>query len=102
MAHATQRGATADREHHMKLLYFDDFKLGVLKGDNTVVDVSAIVRDIPHTGPGDLINGLIERFGTYRAKLENEASGTEVSLLGLRHAPAISVLPVCVLTRREE
>ena len=38
----------------MKLLYFDDYKLGVLKGDR-VVDVSSVVRDIPHTGPGDLI-----------------------------------------------
>ena len=33
----------------MKLLFFDDFKLGVLKGD-TVVDVSDVVRNIPHTG----------------------------------------------------
>ncbi len=45
----------------MKLLYFDDFRLGVLKGD-TVVDVSKTVKGIPHTGPHDLINGLIERF----------------------------------------
>ena len=44
----------------MKLLFFDDFKLGVLKGD-AVVDVSDVVRDIPHTGPGNLISGLIER-----------------------------------------
>jgi len=34
----------------MKLLFFDDFKLGVLNGD-TVVDVSQAVQDIPHTGP---------------------------------------------------
>ena len=40
----------------MKLLFFDDFKLGVLKGD-AVVDVSDVVRDIPHTGPHNLING---------------------------------------------
>ena len=32
----------------MKILYFDDFKLGVLKGDK-VVDVSAAVKDIPHS-----------------------------------------------------
>ena len=53
----------------MKLLFFDDFKLGVLKADQ-VVDVSALVRDIPHTGPHNLISGLIERFGDYRGKLE--------------------------------
>ena len=53
----------------MKLLFFDDFKLGVLKGD-TVVDVSPVVRDIPHTGPHNLISGLIERFADYRGALE--------------------------------
>ena len=45
----------------MKLLFFDDFKLGVLHGDS-VVDVSHLVREVPHTGPHDLINGLIERL----------------------------------------
>ncbi len=74
----------------MKLLYFDDFKLGVLKGDGTVVDVSAIVRDIPHTGPGDLINGLIERFAAYRPKIEAAvASGTGVPLASVRIRPPL-------------
>ena len=49
----------------MKLMFFDDFKLGVLKGD-AVVDVSAVVKDIAHTGPHDLISGVIERFDDYR------------------------------------
>ena len=50
----------------MKLLYFDDFKLGVLKGDS-VVDVSSVGAATSRTpGPGDLINGLIERFDEYR------------------------------------
>jgi 2-keto-4-pentenoate hydratase/2-oxohepta-3-ene-1,7-dioic acid hydratase in catechol pathway len=53
----------------MKLVYFDDYKLGVLKGD-TVVDVSPVIEKIPHTGPHDLINGLIERFAEYRPRLE--------------------------------
>ena len=57
----------------MKLLFFDDFKLGVLKGD-TVVDVSEVVRDIPHTAPHNLISGLIERFADYRGALEKTAS----------------------------
>jgi len=58
----------------MRLLYFDDFRLGVLKGD-AVVDVSKLVRGIPHTGPHDLISGLIERFADYRKKLEKAAAG---------------------------
>jgi 2-keto-4-pentenoate hydratase/2-oxohepta-3-ene-1,7-dioic acid hydratase in catechol pathway len=68
----------------MKILFFDDYKLGVLKGD-TVVDVSAVVKDIPHLGPHDLINGLIERFDEYRPKLEAAvASGTGVAVAGVR------------------
>jgi 2-keto-4-pentenoate hydratase/2-oxohepta-3-ene-1,7-dioic acid hydratase in catechol pathway len=53
----------------VKLLFFDDFKLGVLEGD-AVVDVSQTVRDIPHPGPHELISGLIERFADYRRRLE--------------------------------
>ena len=30
----------------MKIMYFDDYRLGVLKGD-AVVDVSEVVRSIP-------------------------------------------------------
>jgi 2-keto-4-pentenoate hydratase/2-oxohepta-3-ene-1,7-dioic acid hydratase in catechol pathway len=70
----------------MKLAYFDDFKLGVLKGD-TIVDVSSVVRDIPHTGPHNLISGLIERFADYRKRLEDAAasgSGAPVGNVKLR------------------
>jgi 2-keto-4-pentenoate hydratase/2-oxohepta-3-ene-1,7-dioic acid hydratase in catechol pathway len=56
----------------MKLMYFDDYKLGVVTGD-AVVDVSSVVQDIPHTGPHDLINGVIARFGEYRPRLEEAA-----------------------------
>jgi len=74
----------------MKLLYFNDFKLGVLKGDNTVVDVTAAVQDIPHTGPGDLISGLIERFSSYRQKLEDAAArGQGVPLASVRIRPPL-------------
>src|SRR5213083_653348 len=74
----------------MKILYFDDFKLGVLKGDNAVVDVSAVVKDIPHVGPGDLINGLIERFSSYRQKLEDAAArGQGVPLASVRVRPPL-------------
>jgi len=73
----------------MKLLYFDDYKLGVLKGSN-VVDVSAVVRDIPHTGPGDLINGLIARFDQYRGKFEDAAASNQgVPLSSLRVRPPL-------------
>jgi len=73
----------------MKLVYFDDWKLGVLKGDN-VVDVSQVVRDIPHTGPGELINGLIANFSQYKGKLEDAAaSGKGVPLSSVRIRPPL-------------
>ncbi|MCC7367332.1 MAG: fumarylacetoacetate hydrolase family protein [Chloroflexi bacterium] len=70
----------------MKLLFFDDFKLGVLKGES-VVDVSAVVQEIPHLGPHDLLNGLIERFAEYRPKLEaavERGAGVPVSSVRIR------------------
>jgi 2-keto-4-pentenoate hydratase/2-oxohepta-3-ene-1,7-dioic acid hydratase in catechol pathway len=74
----------------VKLLYFDDFKLGVVKADNTVVDVSSTVRDIPHTGPHNLITGLIERFTDYRSKLEDAAAkGKGVPLTQVRIRPPL-------------
>jgi 2-keto-4-pentenoate hydratase/2-oxohepta-3-ene-1,7-dioic acid hydratase in catechol pathway len=68
----------------MKLAFFDDYKLGVVMGDG-IVDVSAVVREIPHTGPGNLISGLIEHFGAWRGKLEAAAAaGKPVPLAGVR------------------
>jgi len=73
----------------MKILYFDDFKLGVLKGD-AVVDVSGVVKDIPHTGPHNLISGLIERFSDYRSKLEKAAGeGKGIPLTSVRIRPPL-------------
>ena len=73
----------------MKILYFDDFRLGVLRGDE-VVDVSAEVQDIPHTGPHDLINGLIARFDDYRARLETAAAdGAGIPLADVRIRPPL-------------
>src|SRR5262245_24883509 len=65
----------------MKLAFFDDFRLGVVTGDS-IADVTALVQDIPHTGPHDLINGLIARFDQYRAKLQ--AAGGARPLSGVR------------------
>lgn len=73
----------------MKLCFFDDFKLGAVKGD-TVVEVTGAVQDIPHTGPHDLINGLIENFADYRSALEAAAeAGTGVAVSGVRIRPPL-------------
>ena len=57
----------------MRLLFYDDFKLGVLNGDN-VMDVTSVVQDIPHSGPGDLISGLIANFDQYKERLQEAAA----------------------------
>jgi 2-keto-4-pentenoate hydratase/2-oxohepta-3-ene-1,7-dioic acid hydratase in catechol pathway len=57
----------------MKLAFFDEYKLGVVT-DGGIVDVSAVVRDIPHTNPGNLISGLIENFAAWRGKLDAAVS----------------------------
>ncbi|HUN39476.1 MAG TPA: fumarylacetoacetate hydrolase family protein [Acetobacteraceae bacterium] len=72
----------------MKLAFFDDFKLGVVKGDS-IVDVSSVVRDIPHTNPGNLISGLIERFADYRARLQDAANAQGVPVTSVRIRPPL-------------
>jgi len=70
----------------MKLLFFDDFRLGVLKGDD-VIDVMDTVKDIPHTGPHNLISGLIERFADYKGRLDTavgRGQGKPVSQVRIR------------------
>jgi 2-keto-4-pentenoate hydratase/2-oxohepta-3-ene-1,7-dioic acid hydratase in catechol pathway len=59
----------------MKLLFFgDDFRLGVLNSQQQVVDVSDVVKDIPHLDPQGLMRGLIERFDQYRSRLQDAAA----------------------------
>jgi 2-keto-4-pentenoate hydratase/2-oxohepta-3-ene-1,7-dioic acid hydratase in catechol pathway len=73
----------------MRLCYFDDFRLGVVTGAG-VVDVSAVVADVPHTDPGDLMTGLIARFDAYRPRLEVAArSGPALPLAGVRLRPPL-------------
>ena len=60
----------------MKLVLFNDFVLGVMKGDR-VVDVSSVVSDIPHINAQTLMSGLIERFSQYRSALEQAVSNSD-------------------------
>ncbi len=73
----------------MKIGFFNDFRLGIVRGDG-IVDVSAVVRDLPHVGSHDLIAGLIERFDAYRAKLEDAAAkGTPLPLASVTLRPPL-------------
>jgi 2-keto-4-pentenoate hydratase/2-oxohepta-3-ene-1,7-dioic acid hydratase in catechol pathway len=71
----------------MKLLLFgDDFRLGVLNSQSQVVDVSDVVKDIPHLDPQGLIRGVIENFDQYEGKLQQAA--------GSRQGPPVDQLRV--------
>jgi 2-keto-4-pentenoate hydratase/2-oxohepta-3-ene-1,7-dioic acid hydratase in catechol pathway len=70
----------------MKLVFFDDFKLGVIK-DGNVVDVGAAVSGVNHTSPQDLINQVIANFSQHRDALQQAADsgqGTPVDQVRLR------------------
>ncbi len=73
----------------MRILYFNDFRLGVLKGDQ-VVDIMSVVQNIPHTGPGNLINALIANFGDFRARINRAiAEGSGIPLMQVRIRPPL-------------
>ena len=73
----------------MKLCYFNDYRLGVIKGDG-VVDITDDVKDIPHLDSRDLILGLIARWDSYKAKVEKAAAGGKsVPLKDVRLRPPV-------------
>ena len=58
----------------MKLAFFNDWRLGVVNGDE-IVDVMDAVSLVPRVGPHDVINGVIERWSEYKGKIEAAAKG---------------------------
>ena len=68
----------------MKLAFFNDYQLGVIKGDN-IVDVTSAVEGVSHHSPQELMNMLIEDFGDLQADIESAAAGGDgVSLADVR------------------
>ncbi|HKU98043.1 MAG TPA: fumarylacetoacetate hydrolase family protein [Vineibacter sp.] len=73
----------------MRLVYFDDYHLGVLKGEN-VVDITGVVKDIPHIDARDLIIGLIARWDDYKGKIAKAVEANQgVPLKGVRLRPPV-------------
>jgi 2-keto-4-pentenoate hydratase/2-oxohepta-3-ene-1,7-dioic acid hydratase in catechol pathway len=56
----------------VKLAFFDDFRLGVVR-DDVIVDVSAITAGIPRVHPHDVLRALIEDWDHWRSRLESAA-----------------------------
>ena len=67
----------------MKLACFDDYRIGIVTGES-IVDVTALLTDIPQRDRQDLMAGLIERFDSYRPRLEEAARGPGVALASVR------------------
>jgi 2-keto-4-pentenoate hydratase/2-oxohepta-3-ene-1,7-dioic acid hydratase in catechol pathway len=72
----------------MKIMFFNDFRLGVVRSED-VVDVTAAVASVPHSGPHELITGVIENFATLRAKLEDAAKGKGVPIASVQVRPPL-------------
>ncbi len=64
----------------MKIAFYNDFQLGIVTSEG-VVNVMDAVKDIPRTGPHDLIMGLIANFDTYRGKLDAAAKAGKATPL---------------------
>lgn len=73
----------------MKLMFFNDFRLGVVRNDE-VVDVMSVVEAVPRLGPHDLIAGVIEHFASFRPKLEEAAQkGKGIALSSVQVRPPL-------------
>jgi 2-keto-4-pentenoate hydratase/2-oxohepta-3-ene-1,7-dioic acid hydratase in catechol pathway len=72
----------------VKLCYFNDYRLGVVRGE-TVVDITDAVKDIPHIDNRDLILGLIARWESHKSRVEKAADGRGVPLEDVRLRPPV-------------
>jgi 2-keto-4-pentenoate hydratase/2-oxohepta-3-ene-1,7-dioic acid hydratase in catechol pathway len=73
----------------MKLMCFNDYRIGVVKGDN-VVDIMSVIQNIPHHGTGDLMNGLIATFGDVRGRIDAAvAAGTGLPVAQVKIRPPL-------------
>ncbi|MQF82684.1 fumarylacetoacetate hydrolase family protein [SAR202 cluster bacterium AD-802-E10_MRT_200m] len=70
----------------MKLVFYDDYKLGAVKG-NSVVDLTEVLEKTQNLSPQDRLNDLIENFVAYRDKLERtieQNSGVSIHQVKIR------------------
>ena len=73
----------------MKLMVFNDDRVGVVRGDS-VVDVTAAVEGVPHTDAGNLMSAVVARFADLRAPIERAAAaGVGLPLAQVRIRPPL-------------
>ena len=76
----------------MKILRFDDDRIGVIKNDNMVVDVSDTVNSRKARGPQRVMEEIIEGWRKYRRRFEKILAEQE-------GVPLSSVKLLCPLPR---
>ena len=70
----------------MKLAFFDEFRLGVVRG-HEIVDVSAVIAEIPRAHPQDVLRAVIEDWDQWRSGLEwaaDHGHGLSLDAVALR------------------
>ena len=70
----------------MKLAFFDDYKLGVITGDQ-IVEISSVSKQIEHSTPQQLMNGVIAQFPSLEPEIVKELEskqGRPVSQVRIR------------------
>ena len=73
----------------MKLMVFNDDRVGVVRGD-AVVDVTAAVEGVPHTDAGNLMSAVVAGFADLRAPIERAAAaGAGLPLAQVRIRPPL-------------
>ena len=71
----------------MKITFFNDWRLGVLKGADRIVDVSAIASRIAPSEPHEVINTVIARWDEFKgpfAELVAKEAGVPLASVKLR------------------
>lgn len=68
----------------MKLAYFNEYRLGAVKGD-AIVDLTPLLAALPHRDTQDLMPALIADFAAHRARLDAHITTAEATpLAGVR------------------
>ena len=71
----------------MKITFFNDWRLGVLKGADRIVDVSAALSGVEQTAPHDIINTVIAQWDALKgpiADLVARETGVPIDSVQLR------------------
>ena len=73
----------------MKIMLFNDYRIGIIKGEG-LVDVTSVVSNIPHNGIGDLMNGLIGSFDQVKPRIDKFVeTGKTVPMAGVKIRPPL-------------